>query len=195
MILQNRLRERAASHRDLYAPKRIFSRNTASKIHGRRQPCRGFFLCLAIKSLALECFAVLRERFFLTGAVAGRRNTVCILRPRRCLWGKRFPQNRVNPYVRPPKAHLFAYSDRLKNCRQHFKLQFAEYIPNGKPMEFTKISLVFLKIILYFWAALWYYQKAGVSQTQLLCPLLGCGRKLYFISTPPAHYLASGKYL
>ena len=95
---------RAASHRDLYAPKRIFSRNTASKNHGRRQPCRDFFLCLAKKSLALECVAVLRERFFLTGAVAGRRNTVCILRPRRCLWGKRFPQNRVNPYVRPPKA-------------------------------------------------------------------------------------------
>lgn len=28
--------ERAASHRDLYAPRRIFSRNTATKSHGRR---------------------------------------------------------------------------------------------------------------------------------------------------------------
>jgi hypothetical protein len=58
---------RAASHRDLHAPKRLFFRNTALKIHGRRQPCRGFSSCLAEKSLALECFAVLKVRFFLTG--------------------------------------------------------------------------------------------------------------------------------
>ena len=57
---------KAVTLRDLHAPKRIFSRNTTSKIHGRRQPCRGFLSCLAEKSLALECFAVLKLRFFLT---------------------------------------------------------------------------------------------------------------------------------
>ena len=56
---------RAASHRELYAPKRIFSYNTTSKNHGRRQPCRGFLSCLAEKSSALECFAVLNVSFFL----------------------------------------------------------------------------------------------------------------------------------
>ncbi|MBR2422829.1 MAG: hypothetical protein IKB09_10885, partial [Oscillospiraceae bacterium] len=46
---------KAGAHRDLYAPKWIFSRNTASKCHGRRQPCRGILLCLAGNSLILEC--------------------------------------------------------------------------------------------------------------------------------------------
>ena len=55
---------RAASLGDLYAPKRIFSCNTASKCHSRRQPCRGILSCLAEKSLTLECFAVLKVRFF-----------------------------------------------------------------------------------------------------------------------------------
>ena len=43
---------------DFYAPNQIFSRNTASKSHGRRH-CRGFLLCHAEKPLALERFAVL----------------------------------------------------------------------------------------------------------------------------------------
>ena len=55
---------RAASLGDLYAPKRIFSCNTASKCHSRRQPCCGILSCLAEKSLTLECFAVLKVRFF-----------------------------------------------------------------------------------------------------------------------------------
>ena len=55
---------RAASLGDLYAPKRIFSCNTASKCHSRRQPCCGILSCLAEKSPALECFAVLKVRFF-----------------------------------------------------------------------------------------------------------------------------------
>ena len=58
---------KADSHRDLYALKRIFSRNTASKNHGRRQPCRDSLFCLTGKSLTLECLAVLKLRFFLTG--------------------------------------------------------------------------------------------------------------------------------
>ena len=100
---------RAAPHRGLYAPNRIFFRNTAPKNHGRRQPCRGFFACLAKKSLVLECFAVLRGRFFATGAIAGRRNTGCISRQRLWLWRKRFSQNRVNPYVGPPKGGFLYY--------------------------------------------------------------------------------------
>ncbi|MEE1328558.1 MAG: hypothetical protein UHS47_08445, partial [Oscillospiraceae bacterium] len=55
--------EKAVSLRDLYAPNRIFSRNTTSKIHGRRQPCRGSLSSLAEKPLVLECFAVLNRRF------------------------------------------------------------------------------------------------------------------------------------
>ena len=97
--------EKAVSHRDLYAPKRFFSRNTAPKSHGRRQPCRGFLSCLAEKSISLECFAVLKLRFFLTNNLRGRRNTGCISRTMDSLWGKRFLQNRVNPYVRPPNFY------------------------------------------------------------------------------------------
>ena len=94
-------------HRDLHAPNRIFSHNTATKSHDRRQPCRGFFSCLAEKSLALECFAVLKERFFLTGVPGGRRNTWCISNPRGLLWGKRFLQKRANPCVRAPRGRPF----------------------------------------------------------------------------------------
>ena len=80
-IAENKNNRRwATSHRDLYAPNRLFSRNTALKSHGRRQPCRGFLSCLAEKPLTLECFAVLRIRFFLTGVSRERRNTVCISR-------------------------------------------------------------------------------------------------------------------
>ena len=98
---------KAVSHRDSYAPKRIFSRNTATKNHGRRQPCHDFLFCLAENPLALECFAVLSGRFLPTDTAAGRGNTGCILRPRLWLWGKRFDQNRMNPYRRPPKERSF----------------------------------------------------------------------------------------
>ena len=95
---------KAGSHRDLYAPKSIFSRNTAKKIHGRRQPCRGFFHCLAEKSFSLECFAVLNIRFFLA-AIPLSAEILCVFQDqRRKLRGKRFIQNRVNPYARPPNA-------------------------------------------------------------------------------------------
>jgi hypothetical protein len=50
----------------------------------------------------LECFAVLNLRFLLTGISRERRNTVCISSTMDFLWGKRFIQNRVNPYVNPP---------------------------------------------------------------------------------------------
>ena len=81
------LPRKAGAHRDLYAPKRIFSRNTAAKSHGQRQPYRGFLPCLSRKSLALVCFAVLNRKFCFTAGL---------------LWRKRFIQNRVNPYVYPP---------------------------------------------------------------------------------------------
>ena len=57
-----------------------FSPNTATKFHGRRQPCRGILSCLVKKSLALECFAVLNRRFFFTAATGDRVNTGCIPR-------------------------------------------------------------------------------------------------------------------
>jgi hypothetical protein len=60
--------QKAVSLRDLYAPNRIFFHNTALKSHGRRQPCRDFLSCLAEKSLALECFAVLNRRFLFAGS-------------------------------------------------------------------------------------------------------------------------------
>jgi len=99
--------QKAGSHRDLYAPNRLFSHNTAQKYHGRRQPYHGIFSCLAAKSLVLECFAVLKRRFFLTGISRGRRNTVCISRTMDFLWGKRFLQNRINPYGIPPFGRHF----------------------------------------------------------------------------------------
>ena len=85
------------SLRDLYAPNRIFFRNTASKIHGRRQPCRGLLSCLAGKPLVLECFAVLNGRFLFAGTFRGQRNTGCISRTMNFLRTKRFFQNRANP--------------------------------------------------------------------------------------------------
>ena len=57
-----------------------FSPNTATKFHGRRQPCRGILSCLVKKSLVLECFAVLNGRFFFTAATGDRVNTGCIPR-------------------------------------------------------------------------------------------------------------------
>ena len=39
----------------------------------------------------------------------GRRNTLCIPRTMDALWGERFTQNRVNPYVSPP------FFQRVKN--------------------------------------------------------------------------------
>ena len=111
---KERAAQKAGAHRDLYAPKRIFSCNTALKSHGRRQPCHGFFSCLAEKPFVLECFAVLKSRFFLTENTRGRGNTLCIARTMDFLWGKRFFQNRVNPYVSPPRAaHIFYFCD---NC-------------------------------------------------------------------------------
>ena len=102
---------RAASHRDSYAPNWMLSRNTAQKSHGRRQPYRGFFVCLAEKPLTLECFAVLKRRFFLPGNPEDA-GILCVLQGRWIsLWEKRFLQNRVNPYMSPPKAlHSFRFS-------------------------------------------------------------------------------------
>jgi len=100
-------RLKADSHRDSYAPKRVFSHNTATKNRGRRQPCHGFLPCLAEKSFALECFAVLRRRFF-PRASSMAVGILCVFRGQRTmLWGKRLAQNCVNPYVSPPKASHF----------------------------------------------------------------------------------------
>ena len=84
-------RLKAVSHRDLYAPKRPFFHNTAQKIHGRRQPYRGLFSCLEEKLLTLECFAVLKRRFLLTGRGGERRNTLCISRSSPVTVGKKIP--------------------------------------------------------------------------------------------------------
>ena len=106
---------KAGAHRDLYAPNRIFSRNTAQKNHGRRQPCHGFFSCLAVKSLALECFAVLRERFFLTGKTPDAEILDVFPRTLDFLWGKRFRQNRINPYAYPPN-NRWVFIVVISNC-------------------------------------------------------------------------------
>ena len=50
----------------------------------------------------------MNRRFFLTGISGERRNTICISSSMDLLWGKRFIQNRVNPYVSPPNG-LFLF--------------------------------------------------------------------------------------
>jgi len=55
------------------------------------KPYHGFFHCLAKKSLLLECFAVLKIRFFLTGATGGCRNTLCISKTTGVSVGKKIP--------------------------------------------------------------------------------------------------------
>ena len=55
----------------------------------------------------MECFAVLTERFFLTGNSTDAEILYVFPRTEDYLWGKRFRQNRVNPYVSPPKSSFF----------------------------------------------------------------------------------------
>ncbi|MBR6738526.1 MAG: hypothetical protein IKL99_02535, partial [Oscillospiraceae bacterium] len=46
------------------ASKRLFSRNTSSKSHGRRQPCRGFSSCLASKTSLFEVLCSFAPEIF-----------------------------------------------------------------------------------------------------------------------------------
>ena len=127
--LIKRPRIKADSHGDLYAPKSIFSRNTANKIHGRRQPCRGFFNRLAEKYFSLEYFAVLNIRFFLAATPLSAEIFCVFQDQRRKLRGKRFIQNRVNPYVRPPKARPFLFLQFKKHNSANHKTEPQKFCP------------------------------------------------------------------
>ena len=81
---------RAASHRDLYAPKRTFFRNTASNSHGRRQPCRGYYDLFCRKISRLGVLRSFEVKIFSRGEFRGRRNTGCISRTMDFPWGKDF---------------------------------------------------------------------------------------------------------
>jgi len=56
--IKQKAERRATFHKKGIASKRHFSRNTSSKSHGRRQPCRGFSSRLASKT---SLFEVLRS--------------------------------------------------------------------------------------------------------------------------------------
>ena len=98
---------KAGTHGDLYAPNWTFSRNTALKTHGRREPCRGFLPCLAEKFLTLECFAVLKVRFLFTGTGGDRRNTLCISRSSAVSVGKKMPSKPCKSLCAPAYAYAF----------------------------------------------------------------------------------------
>jgi len=74
---------------DFPASKRPFSGNTASKSHGRRQPCRGSFPCLAQKISLFEVLCSFTADIFSCNERRGCGNTWCIAKTRRKLWGKR----------------------------------------------------------------------------------------------------------
>jgi hypothetical protein len=60
---------RATFHKKGIASKRPFSRNTSSKSHGRRQPCRGFSSRLATKIALFEVFYSFAGKIFSHTAV------------------------------------------------------------------------------------------------------------------------------
>ena len=97
-------RPKAVGHRERSASKRIFSSNTASKSSGRRQPCRCFFPCLAEKISLFEVLCSFAAKIFSCNELRERSNTWCIARARRKLRGKRWLQNRINPYGQPPNG-------------------------------------------------------------------------------------------
>ena len=100
---KNNPHPKAVGHRERSASKRIFFCNTSSKSHGRRQPCRGFSSRLAEKISLFEVLCSFAAKIFSCNELRGRGNTWCIARTRRKLRGKRWPQNRINPYDQPPK--------------------------------------------------------------------------------------------
>ena len=104
------MRQRAASHRDLYAPTRIFSCNTALNSHGRRQPCRGSLSCLTEKSRPLECFAVLNRRFFLRGVSGDCRNTICISKSTDAPLGKKIHSKPCKSLCESAQCRSFPFS-------------------------------------------------------------------------------------
>ena len=57
-------RQRATVHKKGIASKRPFSRNTSSKSHGRRQPCRGFSSRLASKIVLFEVLCSFAPEIF-----------------------------------------------------------------------------------------------------------------------------------
>ena len=107
--IQGRLPQKAVGHRERSASKRLFSSNTASKSSGRRQPCRCFFPCLAEKISLFEVLSRFAAKIFSCNELRERSNTWCIARARRKLRGKRWLQNRINPYGQPPNGGVFSY--------------------------------------------------------------------------------------
>ena len=95
-------RPKAVGHRDLSASKRTFSSNTSSKSRSRRQPCRGFSSRLAKKISLFEVRCSFAAKIFSCSKLRGCSNTYCIARTRRKRQGKRWLQNRINPYDQPP---------------------------------------------------------------------------------------------
>ena len=103
-------RPKAVGHRERSASKRIFSSNTSLKSHGRRQPCRGFSSRLAEKISLFEVLCSFAAKIFSCNELRDRSNTWCIARARRKLQGKRWLQNRINPYGQPPGGRGFSYA-------------------------------------------------------------------------------------
>ena len=58
----------------------------------------------------------------------GQRNTGCISRTMDFLWGKRFRQNRVNPYAYPPKGVVFIISPLKRLFRSSSSLHYHQFV-------------------------------------------------------------------
>ncbi len=99
--------QRAASHRDLYAPKADLFPQYCIK-NPRQASALPWILSLSCRKISR--FGVLRsfeQKISSHRTARGRGNTLCISRTMDFLWRESFLQNRVNPYVRPPKVPFF----------------------------------------------------------------------------------------
>ena len=93
-----------------------FSPNTATKFHGRRQPCRGILSCLVKKSLVLECFAVLNGRFFFTAATGDRVNTGCIPRETGAVVEEKIHSKPCKSLCESAQSFSFCFSPSVFAC-------------------------------------------------------------------------------
>jgi len=95
---------RATFHKKGIASKRPFSRNTSSKRHGRRQPCRVFSSCLASKIVLFEVSRSFAPEIFSHTAALRPQEYWMSFKAEKQGVGKRSGQNQILSYETPPKG-------------------------------------------------------------------------------------------
>ena len=100
---------RAASHRDLYAPNRIFFPKYCNKIPRQASALPWNFILSCEKNLSFWSASQFWIEDFSSQQPPATAWILDVFQGRRGrFWRKRFIQNRVNPYVSPPNGEAFA---------------------------------------------------------------------------------------